>query len=311
MPSGGFKQYLEQRKLSPSSIEGYLYIYQIFISWLAAETTDTTGFCYNDLLDFIRHLSANGKSKKLINHYLSIIRHYCNYLIKEGKRNDNPAAGIYIKGIVRKLPNNLLTMEEMEFLFSQYKIQLHETINRKIMFGLLIYQGITTDEIVRLKKEDVKLNEGKVFIRGTRKTNERLLTLHASQITMLQAYLQANKAQQGQLIRRAVKVSPHGGDLEGAAHYIRNQMAQMFRQLRLLDHKIINSLQVRSSVITLWLTQHSLRQVQYMAGHKYVSSTERYQINNLQDLQNEINKHHPASPTPPREGLNTNSQYSV
>jgi integrase/recombinase XerD len=32
-----------------------------------------------------------------------------------------------------------------------------------------------------------------------------------------------------------------------------------------------------------------------MAGHKYVSSTERYQVLNNDDLQNELQKHHPMS----------------
>jgi integrase/recombinase XerD len=30
-----------------------------------------------------------------------------------------------------------------------------------------------------------------------------------------------------------------------------------------------------------------------MAGHKYVSSTERYQLSGLEDLQNELQHHHP------------------
>jgi integrase/recombinase XerD len=30
-----------------------------------------------------------------------------------------------------------------------------------------------------------------------------------------------------------------------------------------------------------------------MAGHKYVSSTERYQLDHLEDLQSEVNRHHP------------------
>jgi integrase/recombinase XerD len=46
-------------------------------------------------------------------------------------------------------------------------------------------------------------------------------------------------------------------------------------------------------VITHWLKNYNLRQVQYMAGHKYVSSTERYQQNTLEDLQKEINRYHP------------------
>ncbi|MDF1573072.1 MAG: hypothetical protein P1P82_15795 [Bacteroidales bacterium] len=51
--------------------------------------------------------------------------------------------------------------------------------------------------------------------------------------------------------------------------------------------------QIRSSVITHWLKHYNLRQVQYMAGHKYVSSTERYQQNNLDKLQGQLEKYHP------------------
>ena len=36
-----------------------------------------------------------------------------------------------------------------------------------------------------------------------------------------------------------------------------------------------------------------LRTVQYMAGHKRISSTERYQVGYLEDLQESINKCHP------------------
>lgn len=51
--------------------------------------------------------------------------------------------------------------------------------------------------------------------------------------------------------------------------------------------------QIRSSVITNWLKHYNLRELQYMAGHKYVSSTERYRMDNLDYLQKELEKHHP------------------
>jgi integrase/recombinase XerD len=47
------------------------------------------------------------------------------------------------------------------------------------------------------------------------------------------------------------------------------------------------------SVITNWLKKHSLRETQYLAGHKYVSSTARYQTTNLDDLQQALKDHHP------------------
>ena len=67
----------------------------------------------------------------------------------------------------------------------------------------------------------------------------------------------------------------------------------MFRKLKQLNKKAINAKQLRSSVITHRLRHNNLRQVQYLAGHKYVSSTERYQLNNIDDLKNAIQEHHP------------------
>jgi len=57
--------------------------------------------------------------------------------------------------------------------------------------------------------------------------------------------------------------------------------------------KFINFKQVRTSVITHWLKIHNLRQVQYMAGHRFVSSTERYLVNQTEDLQADIDLFHP------------------
>ena len=72
-------------------------------------------------------------------------------------------------------------------------------------------------------------------------------------------------------------------------------MQYMLGQLRQLNPKVINAAQLRSSVIAHWLKGNHLRQVQYMAGHKYVSSTQRYQLTTLDDLKSELQQHHPMS----------------
>jgi len=43
-------------------------------------------------------------------------------------------------------------------------------------------------------------------------------------------------------------------------------------------------------VITAWLKQYDLRKTQYLAGHKYVSSTEDYKANVIDELQEDIRK---------------------
>jgi len=281
-----FTTYLQQKKLSLSTVKAYTRRSNYFLAWLQQEDNSLENFTYNDVLDFMRYCTDEKKSKRNIHALLGTVRHYSNYLILQGKRNDNPAAGIFIKGVSRKLPTNLLSVEEMEELFKQYSIQLNVDSSKKIMLGLMIYQGLMGGELMRIESRHIKIKEGKIFITGTKRSNERLLDLQALQITELQNYLNANKFKEGAIFtEQKLKVLSDKN--------VKNRVQYMFDQLKKLNPKIINAKQIRSSVITEWLRKNNLRQVQYMAGHKYVSSTERYQTNNLDDLQNELQQHHP------------------
>jgi integrase/recombinase XerD len=281
-----FIQYLQNKKYSPVTVDRYSIYIKRFLTWLADEQLKAEDFTYTDLLEFMRYQRQRGVTKHTTQNILGIVRHYCNYLIVEKKRNDNPAAGVFIKGLIRKLPANLLTMEEMEELYRQYSLQLHVDASKKIMFGLMVYQGITVSELMRLEAAHIKLKEGKIFIKGTKRTNERLLNLNANQIVELQQYISRNKFKEGRLF-----IEPVRSDV--SERNINNRLQYMFKQLKQLNPRVKNPKQLRSSVITFWLRQNNLRQVQYMAGHRYVSSTQRYQVNNLDDLQNELKEHHP------------------
>lgn len=283
-----FTAYLQAKKFTAVTVNAYNKYNERFLAWLNDEGLFAETFIYNDLLEFMRQCKNNGVTKGAVNNILCIVRHYCNYLIHEGKRNDNPAAGVFIKGLVRKLPTNLLSAEAMEELYKQYQIQLQVDSSKKIMLGLMVYQGLTVSEIMKLQSHHIKIKDGKIFIKGTKRTNERLLELKALQITELQNYLNANKFKEGALFIEVIKK-------EVSERNINNRIQYMFNQLKQLNPKVISAKQIRSSVITEWLRKNNLRQVQYMAGHKYVSSTERYQTNNLDDLQNELQQHHPMS----------------
>lgn len=278
-----FANYLEQNKCSPATIKTYQKYLNYFIAWLTQENLDPALLNYNELLDYIRYLQDKGKSKHAIHSQVGVMRHYLNYLISENKRSDNPAAGVFIKGRTRKLPSGLLSAEEMELLYRQYHLQLHVEAYKKIMLGILIFQGVTVGELLRIRAKDIKLSEGKIFIRGTARSNERLLPLQVNQLLSVKQYLDKNK------FADKLFTAPGENDYENMI----NKIQYVFSQLRKLNKKVINAKQLRSSVITEWLRQNNLRQVQYMAGHKYVSSTERYQLNNIDDLKNALQQHHP------------------
>ncbi|MEL6359273.1 MAG: integrase, partial [Bacteroidota bacterium] len=62
---------------------------------------------------------------------------------------------------------------------------------------------------------------------------------------------------------------------------------------RQLNPSVLNAKQIRASVITKWLRMYNLREVQYLAGHKYISSTEWYLENEMEGLQEEVQQFHP------------------
>jgi len=53
--------------------------------------------------------------------------------------------------------------------------------------------------------------------------------------------------------------------------------------------------QIRAPVITNWLKQYNLRKVQVLAGHRFISSIERYVEDDLENLQEVINNFHPIN----------------
>jgi integrase/recombinase XerD len=51
--------------------------------------------------------------------------------------------------------------------------------------------------------------------------------------------------------------------------------------------------QIRSSVISQWIKEKNIREVQYMAGHNNIISTQRYVRANLDELKEQLGNYHP------------------
>jgi integrase/recombinase XerD len=72
-----------------------------------------------------------------------------------------------------------------------------------------------------------------------------------------------------------------------------NVTGYLLVQLRKINASVKNLDQIRASVITHWVKIHDLRKAQYLAGHRYVSSTEAYKQQLLDELQADVKKFHP------------------
>lgn len=285
-----FKQYLEKQQLSDTTIKGYLRASKKLLDWFKSEGLVPEKVRYADMLTYVRYAGSNGSSKHNINQQLTVARHYFNYLIKIGKAKDNVAENLHVKGVSRRLPHDLLTEEQLQIIYEQYPVQgLHGKRNRVIL-GMMIYQGLTTEELRKLEAEHVQLKKGKLYVPGGRRSNSRLLPLAAHQILELQEYLDKTLPL---IIAVTEKDTDKIFTSMGQGKRLDNSIGKLIKNVQKYVPEVTSAKQIRMSVITHWLSKFNLREVQYMAGHRYVSSTERYQLTSLDDLQNDLNEFHP------------------
>ena len=70
-------------------------------------------------------------------------------------------------------------------------------------------------------------------------------------------------------------------------------ICKLVSQAKKLNPEIIDSRQIRTSVIMNWLKTNNILQVQYMAGHKSIRSTESYCSQDMTDLTRQLELFHP------------------
>ena len=200
-----------------------------------------------------------------------------------------------------------IEFDELVQLYDAYDA-LDDRIKRnKVILGLMIYQAVTTRELHRLHEKHIQLKEGKIYIQGSRSSHHRTLDLDARQLLDLQEYILVVRPRMLDAIwsgkylqkpgRKPAKPDPKIEQQlffsEGGSANIKTSLHHMFKAVKKINPKIKSGQVIRAAVIGDWLKSYDVRIVQYMAGHKYVSSTERYDLYNLEDLEDGLRNYHP------------------
>jgi integrase/recombinase XerD len=305
-----FLSYLQSKGLSRETVKAYNYYLLDFISWTDAQGIDTVSLTSGDIMAYLHLLKSRDISNTSRNNYLIAIRHYMDWQMQSKARADNPVQFIKLRGTKTRKLYPVLSQKELEHIYHQYEAdfkrtdKLHlESLQRltrqrnKAMLGLVIYQGLFTSEVNAMTTKDLRLREGKVFVSGSRTSNERELDLKPQQIIELMEYQLSTRKE---LLRYADQESellflPAApcGKKQSLRSDALHTWKRLTGDLKKQHPRLINMLHIRTSVITLWLHQHDIRQVQYMAGHRYASTTEGYRVNQTEDLQQDIDQYHP------------------
>lgn len=297
-----FREYLIQNDYAKGTVKTYVRSKELFVNWCDAKDYSVDSIDYKSCLEYVKYLQQpkNGKKamqKKSAKLQVGAIKTYFNFLIDEHIRFENPMLSINLRGIKRTLNHNLLDFEELEELYVNFPMSNFKYPNcslvasrNKVITGLMMYQGLNATALKTLKVEHIDIEKGTIYIPSTRSTNSRKLELKSLQIVPLLRYLEQDR----ELLQDKIKnytesLFPLNTDRFGVI------IVNVMWKLKTINYKVINLHQIRASVITHWFKNHNIREVQYMIGHRYISSTERYLQDDLNSLHEHIENLHPIS----------------
>jgi len=285
-----FEAYLKSKGFTKKSIANRLKTINLYKQWAEIENLEIEQITYNDLLLFMKYSQQIGRTQKTINHYMVVVRHFYDHLIESGKTATNPATGIEVKGVKRKVLYHILEAHELNQLYNQFDDESLKGIRDKVMLGLLVYQGLQTSELARLEVKDIKLREGKIDVAGSVNSNGRILKLESHQVMDMYDYVLQTRPK---IIAESKQETTKLLISESGGTQISNFMSRMMQKLKKVNPSVQNANQIRVSVITKWLKTKNLRETQYLAGHRYISSTESYLQNEMEGLKEEVQMFHP------------------
>ena len=295
-----FEHYLTQQHFSADSLQRYSSRIENYMR----TDTQAKSYTYTDILhhlDQYGHSLSNDQKRR----HLNTLKRYYDYLIETGQRNDHPCKQLNIKTSSKKTPvfNDLFSSEELASLL--HREERYEKIKTKnqVLISLLIYQALTLQEITNLKVQHIDLDKESIYVKGGRVLSSRRLEIHPKQYLLLEQYIHHDRKKLLKGLRTKQKIT-------GQTNIKTDHLLFSFLNLPLTTDAInafIENLKprfpdrnlcaktIRDSVIANLLNEKKLplEQVQLFAGHRWISSTARYQQAPMDEQKEILNRFYP------------------
>ena len=273
-----YYHYLRGRSLSKETAKIYQYIITQWKKYNEAQRINVEEVTTADILKYIDHLRAKNNATRTIAQNVSVIKKYLNYRLE----NYNPAEGIKMQGMPKNRLRDYLTEIELLEIYQSVELKKGSDLQYKVMLGLIMFQGARTGEVKKLKSYHLDLELRWIKLPQSRKSVSRKILIQENQKEDLKSYLEMREKKENRSENLFLSIK--------GKENLNNTFSHLLRRIRKEHPEIKNLDQLRSSRIHLWLKNHNLRQVQQMAGHRYVSSTEAYKGEGLENLQSELDR---------------------
>jgi len=234
------------------------------------------------LRGFLVELKGRGLKKASIARYMSAVRAFTRFLVREGALPADPTRALRTPIHRRPLPVHLAESDITRL------IEATRTMRDTAILETLYGGGLRVSELVSLDQDDLDLGHGIARVRGKGR-KERLAPLGGSSVRALRAYLDARPRTADP---RPVFLNRQGGRLGARSvnRLIHDCALRCGVDARTTPHTL------RHSFATHMLDRGAdLREVQELLGHKNIVTTQIYTHVSMERLKKVYESAHPRA----------------
>ena len=278
-----YKGKLQKKGYAKETVKSYIRRLEKYEQWCKQKQNYKNESETQLAFKYLKHLQKNTTNSRTINRSLQPLRLYYRLF-----RKHNPFAYTYIKREVQSIKHNFFSTAELAEIYDNYPQKTTAQIRNKVLLGLYVFQGIKSSEVKTINTKDLDLNGYIILLKGDNRTNKRKIGLNIKQILLLSQYIDKERIiLQKENKETALILFPKG------KYGFHNLLSAISSKLKKDIYGFEGLYQLRASVIYNWVKEYDVRKAQYLSGHKYISSTEKFKVEDINGLIKEIEKYFP------------------
>ncbi len=275
------------RRMSAHTLDAYRRDLQALAEWGGRQgIADVAAFDGEHLRSFIASEHRRGLSPKSVQRRLSGCRSFLAWMVKQGRIDTNPAAGIRAPKAARKLPQVLDVDEAVRLVELPTDAPLGT--RDRAMLELFYSSGLRLSELCALRWRDLQLADGLVQVMG-KGSRERIVPVGSHACRALQAWRDESRG-----IEAGFVFPGRGGDKPITSRAVQLRMRQL-AQRQGIDKRVHPHLLRHSFATHVLESSGDLRSVQELLGHADIAATQIYTHLDFQHLAKVYDGAHPRA----------------
>lgn len=312
---GRFRDYMEARGFTPSTLIGYTRDLRVFRRFLEGEDVERIEDVNRETL-YRYQMSLHGWRTRLDKPLclttqlkrLAVVRSFFHFLVISNVLASDPSAGIELPKVSRPLPREILTRREVESILRQPDVDKVEGLRDRAIMELLYSTGLRNSELRLLKVGAVDVGHGEIHVWNGKGRKDRVVPLGEIAGRYVEEYLRYGRP--AFVERRLATLAGMTPERRGAVKWEQDLLFFSVTGRVMLASRVDELVwkAVRQAGIKRRVTPHvfrhtcathmlrngaGIRHLQELLGHRNIASTEIYTHVVVKDLKREHHRCHP------------------